>query len=69
MSGLNWSAAVPAGCSMSSTGKHTEAALSMRTAAERTLPDGIGWMYVLGTWDGSHVLVALKPGGRAGAVP
>lgn len=40
------------------------AALSVRTAAIRTWPDGIGWMYALGTWDEPHVEVALLPGGE-----
>ncbi|MGZ2361721.1 hypothetical protein LRE75_34445 [Streptomyces sp. 372A] len=40
------------------------AALSVRTAAMRTWPDGIEWMYPLGTWDEPHVEMALMPGGE-----
>ncbi|GAA2564658.1 MULTISPECIES: hypothetical protein [Streptomyces] len=31
------------------------AALSVRTVAMRTWPDGIEWMYPLGTWDEPHL--------------
>ncbi|MFI1829739.1 hypothetical protein ACH41E_25350 [Streptomyces sp. NPDC020412] len=40
------------------------AALSVRTVAMRTWPDGIEWMYPLGTWDEPHLEVALMPGGE-----
>ncbi|MYR41276.1 hypothetical protein [Streptomyces sp. SID5910] len=40
------------------------AALSVRTAAMRTWPDGIEWMYAMGTWDEPHVEMALMPGGE-----
>ncbi|MFG2629931.1 hypothetical protein [Streptomyces sp. NPDC048473] len=39
------------------------AALSVRTVAMRTWPDGIEWMYPLGTWEEPHLEVALMPGG------
>ncbi|MEU0688370.1 hypothetical protein [Streptomyces uncialis] len=39
-------------------------ALSVRTVAMRTWPDGIGWMYPVGTWDEPHLEVALMPGGE-----
>ncbi|MFF0171230.1 hypothetical protein [Streptomyces prasinus] len=39
------------------------AALNVRTAAMRTWPDGIEWMYPLGTWEQPHLEVALMPGG------
>ncbi|MGW3268525.1 hypothetical protein [Streptomyces sp. NPDC001056] len=40
------------------------AALSVRTVAMRTWPDGIEWMYPVGTWDETHLEVALMPGGE-----
>ncbi|MFK0231061.1 hypothetical protein ACIQUL_35450 [Streptomyces sp. NPDC090303] len=40
------------------------AALSVRTVAMRTWPDGIEWMYPVGTWDEAHLEVALMPGGE-----
>jgi hypothetical protein len=40
------------------------AALSVRTVAMRAWPDGIEWMYPLGTWDEPHLEVALMPGGE-----
>lgn len=39
------------------------AALSARTVAMRTWPDGLEWMYPVGTWDTPHLEVALMPGG------
>ncbi|MCF2131007.1 hypothetical protein L1I79_31970 [Strepomyces sp. STD 3.1] len=40
------------------------AALSVRTVAMRTWPDGIEWMYPVGTWEQPHLEVALMPGGE-----
>ncbi|WP_424217799.1 hypothetical protein ACN20G_37205 (plasmid) [Streptomyces sp. BI20] len=40
------------------------AAIDTQTVAARTWPDGIQWMYPLGTWDEPHVEVALMPGGE-----
>ncbi|MFB9608689.1 hypothetical protein ACFFTQ_37630 [Streptomyces roseofulvus] len=40
------------------------AALSVQTVAMRTSPDGIEWMYPLGTWEEAHLEVALMPGGE-----
>ncbi|MFE9334830.1 hypothetical protein [Streptomyces sp. NPDC006925] len=40
------------------------AALSVRTVAMRTWPDGIEWMYPVGTWEDEHLEVALMPGGE-----
>ncbi|WDN56659.1 hypothetical protein [Streptomyces clavuligerus] len=40
------------------------AALSVRTAAMRTWPDGIDWMYPMGTWEQPHLEFALMPGGE-----
>ncbi|MFB6945626.1 hypothetical protein ACFWGL_36340 [Streptomyces sp. NPDC060286] len=39
------------------------AALSVRTVAMRAWPDGIEWMYPVGTWEQPHLEVALMPGG------
>ncbi|MBC2878673.1 MULTISPECIES: hypothetical protein [Streptomyces] len=39
------------------------AALSVRTVAMRVWPDGIEWMYPMGTWEEPHLEVALMPGG------
>jgi hypothetical protein len=39
-------------------------ALSVRTVAMGTWPDGIEWMYPVGTWDEAHLEVALMPGGE-----
>ncbi|WP_409239438.1 hypothetical protein [Streptomyces sp. PA5.6] len=38
-------------------------ALSVRTVAMRAWPDGIEWMYPVGTWEQPHLEVALMPGG------
>ncbi|MFG3042824.1 hypothetical protein ACGFYZ_38585 [Streptomyces sp. NPDC048330] len=40
------------------------AALSVRTVAMRTWPDGIEWMYPVGTWEEAHLEVALMPSGE-----
>ncbi|MFJ3099559.1 hypothetical protein [Streptomyces hydrogenans] len=40
------------------------AALSVQTVAMRAWPDGIEWMYPVGTWEEAHLEVALMPGGE-----
>lgn len=43
------------------------AALSVRTVAMGTWPDGIEWMYPLGTWDEPHLEGFAGPGLRGRA--
>ncbi|GAA1339833.1 hypothetical protein GCM10009647_083200 [Streptomyces sanglieri] len=40
------------------------AALSVRTVSMRTWPDGIEWMYPVGTWEQPHLEVALSPAAK-----
>lgn len=40
------------------------AALNVRTVAMRAWPDGIEWMYAVGTWGEAPLEVALMPGGE-----